>query len=306
MSEAASRSAWRSAEKIAAMLEQVLTPDATVQHNVFLPVIGKPSRRARQCDVVITYGNEPRQSIAIVEVQKRKTKPDITTFHGWHRKMQEVGAQQLICISELGYPQSVIDDVATRIGPTVKLMILQDFERKKYDGIVMLPFMVYKDRKWEPEAVGSLKFARNDNIKLSELTLNFDEKLFSISTDGDGISFFGLISTALNNAHRDIPDNATVELKFTAQHDLWIRLKGAKLRVTEWVVKVRTLVNSEIRNVPVSQFVYRQEMVEGSLAWIASIPIDVNSKQQELYLVFKPDQAGFLQQVTALIRARAT
>lgn len=116
---------WKTAEHIAAMLEKAVSPDAMVQHNVFLPVIGRPNRKPRQCDVVVTYGKEPRTSRAIVEVQKRNRKPDITTFDGWVAKMREVGAQQLICVSEHGYPQSIIDKVALEIGPTVKLMTLR-------------------------------------------------------------------------------------------------------------------------------------------------------------------------------------
>ena len=56
---------WRLAERIAAMVEKALTPMAKVEHNVRLPVLG--SRRKRQCDVVVTFGVEPRQSIAIID-----------------------------------------------------------------------------------------------------------------------------------------------------------------------------------------------------------------------------------------------
>ena len=115
---------WQVVEDVAGLLEKALTPYAEVKRNVRLPVIGKT--RKRQCDIVITYGLPPRRTISIVEVQKRDRKPDITTFHGWCRKMQEVGAQHLICVSMRGYPQSIIDDVATIYGPTVRLLNLKE------------------------------------------------------------------------------------------------------------------------------------------------------------------------------------
>jgi hypothetical protein len=121
---------WKITEKIIALLEGIITPDAEVEHNVYLPVIGSQSGRKRQCDIVIKYGLEPRQSIAIVEVQKRKKLPDINTFQGWLRKMTEVGAQHLICVSALGYPKSIIEDVATKVGPTVTLTTLKELEEK--------------------------------------------------------------------------------------------------------------------------------------------------------------------------------
>lgn len=121
-------SGWKVKELIVAALEKYVTPESKVEHNIKLPVVGKPNRRPRQCDVVITYGNEPRQFTAIVEVQDRSRRPDITMFHGWVRKMQEVGANQLICVSELGFPDSIIDEVKNTYGGSVVLMTLQEFD----------------------------------------------------------------------------------------------------------------------------------------------------------------------------------
>jgi hypothetical protein len=46
---------WKTIERIITSLEKILTPDAKVEHDVRLPVIGSLSKRKRQCDVVITY-----------------------------------------------------------------------------------------------------------------------------------------------------------------------------------------------------------------------------------------------------------
>ncbi len=146
---------WQTVEKVVAVLEKVLEPSAHVEHNVRLPVIGRPRRRPRQCDVVITYGKAPRQTTTIVEVQDRGSKPNLTTFHGWTRKMREVGAQQLICVSERGYPKSIIDDVASVYGPTVHLMTLQDVEELKIPGFIMWNFLAHGNPKFYFELVGS-------------------------------------------------------------------------------------------------------------------------------------------------------
>jgi len=117
---------WKLVEEVAARLEAALAPHAVVSSNVQLPVLG--SSRRRQCDVVITMGRPPRETVSIVEVQKRKAKPDITTFHGWLQKMREVGAQHLICVSEAGYPASILEEVSQRIGPTVRLLTLSELQ----------------------------------------------------------------------------------------------------------------------------------------------------------------------------------
>ena len=127
---------WKLIERITALLEKSICSTANVQHNIKLPVLGSPSGRKRQCDVVITAGDSPRETVTIVEVQKRKGKPDITTFHGWLKKMREVGAQHLICVSTRGYPSSIIEE-ANRIGPTVRLLTLKEIEDTRAFGLNM-------------------------------------------------------------------------------------------------------------------------------------------------------------------------
>jgi hypothetical protein len=122
--------AWNIQEKVVAIIEQYLDESAVVRQNYHLPVLGSQSGRTRQCDVVIWQGQEPRQTITIVEVQKRQSKPDITTFSGWLDKKTEVGAQHLICVSEIGFPGSIIEK-AQNIGPSVRLMTLRNL---KNDG----------------------------------------------------------------------------------------------------------------------------------------------------------------------------
>jgi hypothetical protein len=80
---------------------------------------------------VIEEGTEPRQTISIVEVQKRGSKPEINDFNGWIVKMRDVGAQHLICVSALGFPVS-IEEKADQIGPTVRLLTLKQIEEDNW------------------------------------------------------------------------------------------------------------------------------------------------------------------------------
>jgi len=120
--------AWKTREKVVTIIERHLDQSAKVCLDVNLPVLKSESGRTRQCDVVIVVGEEPRQTISIVEVQKRGSRPAINDFEGWVVKMQQVGAQHLICVSEAGFPTS-IEERADELGPTVRLITLQQLEQ---------------------------------------------------------------------------------------------------------------------------------------------------------------------------------
>lgn len=115
-------------EKVVAMIEQHLDHDARVEHDVSLPVLTSRGGRKCQCDVVIYNGRAPRETLTIVEVQKRKGKPKINDFRGWLYKMREVGAQHLFCVSEVGFPKS-IEEKSMEVGPTVRLLTLAELAK---------------------------------------------------------------------------------------------------------------------------------------------------------------------------------
>src|SRR5262245_34041538 len=93
---------WRMVEKVVALLEKSLTPDARVKHNVKLPCL--TTGHEEQCDVVIEMGQAPRVTRTIVEVQKRNERVKPNDFRGWCQKMRDVGANRLICVSAKPFP----------------------------------------------------------------------------------------------------------------------------------------------------------------------------------------------------------
>jgi len=316
---------WKIIERIVAILEKALTPDAKVEHNVFLPVIGSPTRRSRQCDIVITYGQEPRQSFAIVEVQKRNSKPTITTFHGWLKKMEEVGAQQLICVSAIGYPKSIIEDVATRIGPTVTLMTLEELEASKPRPVFMLPNSIHTTPKYDIEEIGLIKLSEKiDAFECDTLS----SKMISIGDNSECLSICEFISCILNQNLPQFfsgqgfpaPDMYKVEIVLSDMEmdlcgqgvsapdmcyikivnnvidtNVWLHYQNQKIRILNWSIKLRITTEKQLLNIPMTQFAYHQESTDGALAWVATTQMLIQNKYQEIQLVFKPDKCGYLQ-----------
>ncbi|HYG50851.1 MAG TPA: hypothetical protein VD905_08100, partial [Flavobacteriales bacterium] len=202
---------WQIAEKLAATFERFLTSDSVVQHNIKLPVLGKPNRRPRQCDVVITFGKAPTTTIAIVEVQKRKSKPRLTTFHGWIKKMREVGAQQLICVSEAGFPSSIVEEVKYSYGKTIALMTLKEFDHLTNPEIVtMLPYQIIMDKTFK---FLEIKFTEFDPKPLGGiLKINTEDAIFKVR-DNDKKFSLNDIAQALLYSKSKIPQFAINELK---------------------------------------------------------------------------------------------
>lgn len=86
-------------EKIVELIERSISPSSVIRQNVMLPVLNSQTGRTRQCDVVIESGPEFRRNGTIVEVQDRKSQVNIATFNDWLQKLDDVGANGLICIS---------------------------------------------------------------------------------------------------------------------------------------------------------------------------------------------------------------
>jgi hypothetical protein len=124
--ELALESAWQYTEKVVQRLEQCIAPDATVQRDQELPSLIAEGV-VRQCDVTILWNAGPRQILTIVEVQKRGRKVELKDFIDWREKRDEVGAHCLICVSEQGFPASVIAHAKLQ-GNRVRLLTLSELE----------------------------------------------------------------------------------------------------------------------------------------------------------------------------------
>lgn len=289
---------WRLTERLAAILEKALTPSAHVRHNIRLPVLGRPEREPRQCDIVIVSGQEPRQTISIVEVQDRSRRPDLTIFHGWITKMQEVGAQHLICVSALGYPESIINDVAQRFGPTVRLMTLKELEEGDIPPLVLPPVVIHRSPSIYYESLGPLQL---ENGLYLTGKIKYDDPIFSLDDEKERYSLNNLVTKVLAN---DVPlyfawdglvepPEYPVTLTIGAdRRTVWLLSHDRRYRILRFDVRVK--VTMRLTEIPLSLLSYRQEFYDGTLAWLAIARGEVEGKIAETNLVFMPDEEGFL------------
>ncbi len=294
---------WKARERLVAILEKSLSPDATVQHDVRLPVLGQS--RSRQCDVVIRFGVAPRDSLAIVEVQKRNRRPDITTFHGWVAKMREVGAQQLICVSTLGYPKSIIEEVATRIGPTVKLLKLDDIsECASTSPFTLMPTLLETAPKFSIKKLGPMSLKGLGEG--SEVQLRSDEPVFRVGTEMRLISLNELITGALNGTnelvlpppHQLANWSQPVEWRIDDSHQVKYHYSGNFYHVEKFEISI--LVTCDIHQIPISVegLRYTQELIDGQLAWLTRTTIQRPNGQFEITIVVTPNKDGFLRNLS--------
>lgn len=270
-----SKPKWKLIEEIVAILEKSLTPDAKVEHNVWLPVIDRSGKR--QCDVVITYGEPPRQSITIVEVQKRDAKPEITIFDGWVMKMRSVGAQQLICVSAVGYPQSIIDEVESRHGSTVRLLTLGEFQKIKLVWTKLMPKFSFK-------SIGSVKL--EDPPLDKELEFTNHDKVFEVDNETNFLSLDNLISKCLEEISlvarsKGISDLGSGTVRFvlgSTTKDLWIHSGQQRFKILNLPIEVEVNTQQSKIPIPVKGYEYKQKDINNPLAWVISTGNNSNAK----------------------------
>lgn len=293
-------SAWKSAEELVAAIEKSLAPNAIVEHDIRLPVVGQD--RTRQCDVVIRIGKVPREQLIIVEVQKRHAKPDITTFHGWVGKMQEVGANGLICVSESGFPQSIIDDVRLRQGPKVKLMTLEkNDDPLSFGPAILLPELV-KTRCvlklvgmcpdfWEPPGRNILveragKILSNTGNPADAVTL--DEALRQCGMEANPFS------KAPAEAH-DQTIGLTFNLLSSDELPLWLHTHQGNFRLRRMTLYAEGRQSHEVEPMTFMKWDYEQQFHGATVAWVATATIEIEGGVMiKKTLIFAPDEEGFL------------
>jgi len=270
-------------------------PAAKIQHDVRLPILGQASG-FRQCDVVVWHGSPPRQTITIVEVQKRNKKPTLAEFHGWCQKMRDVGAQHLICVSALGYPKSIIDDVARRHGPTVRLMTLAEVESREVADLTLLSSLTHRHPEFSFRVTGNLLLARgSESVLQTHSVISGHEAVFQVENRSERLSLQDLARIELEKhaaANPRLPDVYTVERTLPSGEGLWVHLADQRVQVKSipLVIDVKTKVSQ----IPVTAMEYRQENVNGSVAWVMVATGKVGEHDVSIKVTFHKDEQGFL------------
>jgi len=117
-------------ETLVQLIEKSINPTAIVKHDVQMPILNSVKGATTQCDIVIIKGKHPRETITIIEVQDRSSKVKPNDFRGWKQKLDDVGAQHLICVSKQDFPES-IKEQASLSGNKIHLVKLTCLEVDK-------------------------------------------------------------------------------------------------------------------------------------------------------------------------------
>ena len=268
-------------EHLVHLIERSIDSNSTLEHNVQLPVIGSPSGRTRQCDIVIRTGKKPRETITIVEVQDRSRPVDQTMFDGWLSKMNEVGAQHLICVSRHDYPISVREK-ALNCGNTVRLITLKELNIDSIPlNFVNVQFIYRKfDVTKFDISVGFSRAEvetlciRDSVLKVMDTQLSTNDRCWSLDKN-KALSLFELCSDFFN-----VPvglSEGEGEISFVRDEEptLFMHVDGHFFRV--WI-DCKFQWTEKITRKPANILSYEQND-EGTLAWVVEASHDTESGQ---------------------------
>lgn len=284
---------WKTREKVVTIIERHLAPSAKIRRDVHLPVLSSKSGRTRQCDIVIEEGTEPRQTISIVEIQNRVSKPEINEFNGWIEKMREVGAQHLICVSDLGFPTS-IEEKADLIGPTIRLLTLKQIEEGNWPippAFCSGTLEVVRYDKLEGLRIEYQHLVRKDPHAKNELP-NPHEKIFRIE-DGQLVSVTDIMDWHLfSNPNNivELPKNQQIiqGVYFTDcfEHKThggdWVKLKSL-------LIQIKLSISSEILNWETATY---EQRGWGEVGWVLKASTLFHSKKVDIITPFNRVGAG--------------
>ena len=255
-------------EKIVALIEKSISKDAEVKQNVDLPVINSPSGRTRQCDVVITNGNGVRKTTTIVEVQDRNSAVSIGTFCDWLEKLNEVGANQLICISRKEFPVSVKEKAILQ-GNRVFLITLKEALPEALP-LDMISFrMVYKHVAIvnDPNVRIGVPQGTLSSHKALPSSGYAEDKVWS-ENQQDMISLLDVIRSKIKEIHAGESGviKGSLELSFADNNNLWLYLLLGDTFIKVGVeIKVDYIYDNH--DIPMSVSSYEQ-IDSGVLAWV--------------------------------------
>lgn len=259
-------------EHLVHLVEQSISPDSVVEHNVKLPVISSRSGRTAQCDVVIRAGQKPRETITIVEVQDRTAKPDINTFRGWLEKLEEVGAQHLICVSRHEFPSSIKEKAAER-GNTVRLITIKELSAEKIPMNIVFTERLFSLKKFdascgvseaEVEALGIKDAVNKKLIGSNQFASN--EPIWSLNKS-ELVSINELCRAVIGRPVGEKEGVGKLVFDNKSGPELYMFLEDEFFRVG---LECNFSWTFEVNEKPVSVLSYEQNE-DGVLAWVAEI-----------------------------------
>ena len=260
-------------EKIVEIIERSISPTARIEQNVFLPILSSTEGHTAQCDIVIRSGNPLRETLTLVEVQDRRSKVDINTFRGWLGKIEDVGAQHLICVSRKEFASS-IKEKASQSGSKIFLVTLKDLSPER----IPLEFIkfIFQYHHIEIKIVKNIRPyvapGQIEKLGLKPLAHNLDDEIWSL----DGKNMISLLEICKGEVKTDettssaagyIEGEGNLSFNLTDNEQLYYHNNGKPIRVGldcgfEWAY--------EHTETPMSVASYEQDK-HGALAWLFEV-----------------------------------
>ncbi|MFC7298902.1 hypothetical protein [Herminiimonas aquatilis] len=260
-------------EKIVEIIERSISPTAKIEQNIFLPILTSTEGHTAQCDIVIRSGNPPRETVTLVEVQDRNSKVDINTFRGWEGKIDDVGAQHLICVSRKEFPSS-IKEKASQSGSKIFLVTLKELSPER----IPLEFIkfIFQYSHLDIKAIKSIRPfvapGQLEKLGLEPMEHHLDDKAWSL----DGKNWLSLLDICRGKvdlekmpsaANGYIEGTDSLSFNLTDNEQLFYCHNGEFVRIGldcefEWAF--------EHAEVPMSVASYEQDK-HGALAWLFEV-----------------------------------
>jgi len=259
-------------EQLVHLIEKSISPDATVEHDVDMPILNSGIGATTQCDIVIRSGKPPRETITLVEVQDRGSKVKPNDFRGWKQKLHDVGAQHLICVSKQEFPAS-IKEQASMSGSAVMLITLKETTPET----LPLDFvrLHYQFRHFDLKAITYLKpsISKSEAISLGirdaihrKKSLEANDRCWSL--DGQQLASLFILCRDFYSTPEGVASGiGRIEFDLKEDPPLYHLVNGVLIRTGlecefEWT--------NEIIEKPISILTYDQNEY-GALAWVAEI-----------------------------------
>ncbi len=213
-------------EYLVQRIERSISPDKVVEHDIQMPILNSQTNATTQCDIVIRSGKKGRETLTIIEVQDRESKPTANDFRGWQRKREEIGAQHLICVSRQGFTKSQID-TASRSGNVIRLVTLKELPEElipldfikldsSYDNfqVVKLDIKASCRRKVVDKLGISEKFTSRNKIGVNEKVFSENRVNF--------VSAYNLLQKYFKRPAGIASGTNTVVLEYDKEPKVWM------------------------------------------------------------------------------------
>jgi hypothetical protein len=266
-------------ELVVAAIEKGLDRSSTVRHDQNLPVLTSTQGRTRQCDIVIYSGSKRRPIVTIVEVQDRTSKVDIGTFSNWLSKLEEVGANQLVCVSRHKFPDSVIEKTKQN-GSRVLLIEVASGIPEELPVDFIKFYYTYRNIKFlnDPIVEVSIPIKYQGQVDLNDLQPSFTEVKNAIFIKKDKksqVSLYDLALDVLGSIHieKNVIHHGSCCISFRQNKELicYLEHKGNLFQVL-LTIQMKGY-KYEKYDMPMDVAVYR-EGEQGDLGWFFEIEHD--------------------------------